>query len=60
MNFLQKMIDYCSQESGQQLTVRTSKVVAGLEPEATNEWLQIMFQVATGGAEQPQANEMEQ
>ncbi|XP_055852226.1 TRAF3-interacting protein 1 [Episyrphus balteatus] len=42
MNFLQKMIDAIKIITNEKLTVRTSKIVAGHEPEKTNELLQMM------------------
>ncbi|XP_053945574.1 TRAF3-interacting protein 1 [Anastrepha ludens] len=45
MRFLQKMIDVIKIVSNKPLTVRTSKIVAGQEPEKTNELLQLMGEV---------------
>ncbi|XP_036323872.1 TRAF3-interacting protein 1 [Rhagoletis pomonella] len=45
MKFLQKMIDVIKIISNQNVTVRTSKIVAGQEPEKTNELLQLMGEV---------------
>ncbi|XP_037951567.1 TRAF3-interacting protein 1 [Teleopsis dalmanni] len=45
MKFLQKMIDVVKLTTNDSLTVRTSKIVAGHEPEKTNELLQLMGQV---------------
>ncbi|KFB42181.1 AGAP001429-PA-like protein [Anopheles sinensis] len=42
MAFLQKLIDVVKLITGQELKVRPSKVVAGLEPERTNELLQAL------------------
>uniref|UniRef100_A0AAG5CXT7 TRAF3-interacting protein 1 n=1 Tax=Anopheles atroparvus TaxID=41427 RepID=A0AAG5CXT7_ANOAO len=42
MAFLQKLIDVVKLTTGQELKVRPSKVVAGLEPERTNELLQAL------------------
>ncbi|XP_055907323.1 TRAF3-interacting protein 1 [Eupeodes corollae] len=42
MKFLQKMIDTIKLITNEPLTVRTSKIVAGHEPEKTNELLQFM------------------
>ncbi|XP_036226018.2 TRAF3-interacting protein 1 [Bactrocera oleae] len=45
MKFLQKMIDVIKITSNKPLAVRTSKIVAGQEPEKTNELLQLMGEV---------------
>ncbi|XP_011195501.2 TRAF3-interacting protein 1 isoform X2 [Zeugodacus cucurbitae] len=45
MRFLQKMIDVIKFTTKKSLTVRTSKIVAGQEPEKTNELLQLMGEV---------------
>ncbi|XP_020713617.1 TRAF3-interacting protein 1 [Ceratitis capitata] len=45
MRFLQKMIDVIKLISSKPLTVRTSKIVAGQEPEKTNELLQLIGEV---------------
>lgn len=42
--FLQKAVDYVSAASGKQLSVKPAKVVAGHEPEKTNEFLQALAQ----------------
>ncbi|KAH8283778.1 hypothetical protein KR054_001094 [Drosophila jambulina] len=46
IRFLQKMIDVVKLTTKQDLKVRTSKIVAGQEPELTNELLQAMASVA--------------
>ncbi|KAH8232227.1 hypothetical protein KR032_002414 [Drosophila birchii] len=46
IRFLQKMIDVIKLTTKQDLKVRTSKIVAGQEPELTNELLQAMASVA--------------
>ena len=46
LRFLQKIIDCVQLVNGVQLDVRPGKVVAGQEPEKTNEWLQAMCQAA--------------
>ncbi|XP_020811913.1 TRAF3-interacting protein 1 [Drosophila serrata] len=46
LRFLQKMIDVVKLTTKQDLKVRTSKIVAGQEPELTNELLQAMASVA--------------
>ncbi|XP_017023775.1 TRAF3-interacting protein 1 isoform X1 [Drosophila kikkawai] len=46
IRFLQKMIDAVKLTTKQDLKVRTSKIVAGQEPELTNELLQAMASVA--------------
>ncbi|XP_011202813.2 TRAF3-interacting protein 1 [Bactrocera dorsalis] len=45
MKFLQKMIDVIKITSNKPITVRTSKIVAGQEPEKTNELLQLIGEV---------------
>ncbi|XP_018798726.1 PREDICTED: TRAF3-interacting protein 1 [Bactrocera latifrons] len=45
MKFLQKMIDVIKITSNKTITVRTSKIVSGQEPEKTNELLQLMGEV---------------
>lgn len=47
MKFLQKLIDCVQIVNGAELSVKTSKIVAGQEPEKTNEWLQAMYIAAT-------------
>ncbi|XP_053409344.1 TRAF3-interacting protein 1-like isoform X2 [Mercenaria mercenaria] len=42
--FLQKAVDYVNAASSKQLTVKPAKVVAGHEPEKTNEFLQALAQ----------------
>lgn len=43
--FLQKAVDFVSKALGKQLSVKPAKVVAGHEPEKTNEFLQALAQV---------------
>jgi len=43
MTFLQKIIDTTQLVEGVKLDVKPSKIVAGLEPEKTNSWLQAMY-----------------
>ncbi|XP_050317896.1 TRAF3-interacting protein 1 [Bactrocera neohumeralis] len=45
MKFLQKMIDVIKITSNKPIAVRTTKIVAGQEPEKTNELLQLMGEV---------------
>ncbi|XP_065360149.1 TRAF3-interacting protein 1 [Calliphora vicina] len=45
MKFLQKIIDVVKFTTGSSLAVRTSKIVAGHEPEKTNELLQLMGEI---------------
>lgn len=47
--FLEKTIKAVEEASGQQVAMRPNKVVAGLEPELTNEFLQLLASVASGG-----------
>merc|ERR1712168_1210194 len=42
MAFLQKAIDVVSIVSGTNILIKTSKIVAGAEPEKTNEFLQLL------------------
>lgn len=44
--FLQKIMDHVSQRSGQQVRARPAKIVAGLDPEDTNAFLQLLAGVA--------------
>uniref|UniRef100_A0A6E8VA74 TRAF3-interacting protein 1 n=1 Tax=Anopheles coluzzii TaxID=1518534 RepID=A0A6E8VA74_ANOCL len=45
MAFLQKLIDVVKLTTGRELKVRPSKIVAGLEPERTNELLQALASI---------------
>ncbi|TMW54313.1 hypothetical protein DOY81_000586 [Sarcophaga bullata] len=45
MKFLQKMIDVVKLTTKSNLAIRTSKIVAGHEPEKTNELLQLMGEI---------------
>ncbi|QDZ20734.1 TRAF3-interacting protein [Chloropicon primus] len=47
--YLNKIIDYVSEASGTRVPVRPLKVVAGLEPELTNQFLQVLGRVASSG-----------
>eukprot|EP01022_Parablepharisma_sp_SALTPOND_P004307 TRINITY_DN119_c2_g2_i1.p1 TRINITY_DN119_c2_g2~~TRINITY_DN119_c2_g2_i1.p1 ORF type:complete len:662 (-),score=27.35 TRINITY_DN119_c2_g2_i1:1561-3546(-) len=47
LKFLQKIIDCVQIVNGAKLDVKATKIVAGQEPEKTNEWLQAMFVAAT-------------
>ncbi len=47
MKFLQKIIDCVQLVNGTQIDAKPSKIVAGQEPEKTNEWLQAMYVAAT-------------
>lgn len=49
VNFLEKLIALVQLAAGEELPVKSSKVVAGQEPEATNIFLQYLFKVATSG-----------
>lgn len=42
MSYLQKAIDVVSIVSGTNISIKTSKIVAGAEPEKTNEFLQLL------------------
>lgn len=46
ISFLEKIIKYVSEKSGQQLSARPGKIVAGQEPEQTNIFLQTFAKVA--------------
>jgi TRAF3-interacting protein 1 len=48
-NFLEKLIALVQMAAGEEIPVKSSKVVAGQEPEATNIFLQYLFKVATSG-----------
>jgi TRAF3-interacting protein 1 len=45
------MIELVSMMLDEQLDVKASKIVAGLEPEKTNLFLQYLFQCATSGVD---------
>lgn len=47
--FLDKLITLVQAAAGEEIPVKSSKVVAGHEPEATNIFLQYLFKVATSG-----------
>ena len=49
INFLAKMIAVVEQILGEEMDVKPTKIVAGLEPEKTNEFLQALFRAATSG-----------
>mmetsp|Transcript_22740 Transcript_22740/g.17167 ORF Transcript_22740/g.17167 Transcript_22740/m.17167 type:complete len:98 (-) Transcript_22740:966-1259(-) len=51
ISFLAKMIALVELMSGEKLEVKPAKIVAGLEAEKTNLFLQVMFKVATSGAD---------
>ena len=47
--YLNKIIDYVAEATGTRVPVRPLKVVAGLEPELTNEFLQALGRAEDGG-----------
>uniref|UniRef100_A0A7S3JDP4 TRAF3-interacting protein 1 n=1 Tax=Euplotes harpa TaxID=151035 RepID=A0A7S3JDP4_9SPIT len=49
VNFLDKLIALVQMAAGEEIDVKSSKIVAGQEPEATNIFLQYLFKVATSG-----------
>ena len=49
INFLAKMIAVVESVLGEEIDVKPTKIVAGLEPERTNEFLQALFRAATSG-----------
>lgn len=49
INILSKMITITEMMVGEKIDVKPSKIVAGLEPERTNYFLQQMFRAATSG-----------
>ena len=49
INILAKMITLTEMIVGEKIDVKPSKIVAGLEPERTNYFLQRLFQAATSG-----------
>ncbi len=51
VNFLGKMIALVEFMTNEKLDVKPAKIVAGLEPEKTNEFLQAMFKAATSGVD---------
>ena len=51
INFLGKMIALVEIMTQEKMEVKPAKIVAGLEPENTNEFLQTLFQVATSGVD---------
>mmetsp|Transcript_2665 Transcript_2665/g.9319 ORF Transcript_2665/g.9319 Transcript_2665/m.9319 type:complete len:409 (-) Transcript_2665:76-1302(-) len=46
VEFLQRIIDLTNNQLGEEVDVRPSKIVAGLEPENTNMWLQALARAA--------------
>lgn len=51
VNFLGKMVALVEFMTNEKLDVKPAKIVAGLEPEKTNEFLQSMFRAATSGVD---------
>ncbi len=51
INILAKMITLTEMVVGEKIDVKPSKIVAGLEPERTNYFLQRLFQAATAGVD---------
>ena len=49
-SYLSKLLDAISGALGQPVPARLSKIIAGLEPEATNTMLQMLAAAATGGS----------
>lgn len=49
INFLEKLIALVQMAAGEEIPIKSSKIVAGQEPEATNIFLQYLFKVATSG-----------
>jgi TRAF3-interacting protein 1 len=49
VNFLDKLVALVQFAAGEEIPVKSSKIVAGQEPEATNIFLQYLFKVATSG-----------
>ena len=49
VNFLEKLIALVQMAAGEEIPVKSSKIVAGQDPEATNIFLQYLFKVATSG-----------
>jgi TRAF3-interacting protein 1 len=49
VNILAKMITLTEMVVGEKIDVKPSKIVAGLEPDRTNYFLQRLFQAATAG-----------
>ncbi|XP_014669902.1 PREDICTED: TRAF3-interacting protein 1-like isoform X2 [Priapulus caudatus] len=57
MSFLQKAIDVVAFTTGKSLSVKTSKIVAGHEPEKTNEFLQALAEAINSGVDSTNAVE---
>jgi TRAF3-interacting protein 1 len=51
INFLTKLITLTEMMIGEELDVKPNKIVAGHEPEKTNQFLQAMFAAATSGVD---------
>lgn len=51
INFLEKLIALVQMAAGEEIPVKSSKIVAGQECEQTNIFLQYLFKVATSGIE---------
>ena len=51
INFLTKLITLTEMMIGEELEVKPNKIVAGHEPEKTNQFLQAMFAAATSGVD---------
>jgi len=51
INFLEKLIALVQLAAGEEIPVRSNKIVAGQEAEQTNVFLQYLFKVATSGIE---------
>ena len=51
INFLNKLIALVEAVLGEKIDVKANKIVAGLEPEKTNVFLQGLFRAATSGVD---------
>ena len=49
IDFLSKMVAVCELMMGEKIDVKPTKIVAGLEPDNTNYFLQCLFKAATSG-----------
>ena len=55
MEFLQKLIDYVQMESGIPVNAKPAKIVAGLDPDDTNIFLQVFVQAAINFRSKPKS-----